>query len=156
MHLGEVYCCFQDEVFHEYIFSSDEWWATWLSWKLITENKEKYSKIGGGGCISCKIGEIFNWKTKKGDRNALTSCLEYLPGREDTFSHRTFYICIFLEKLTCHGRKSNSKPGAETKIKKQKQKQKNDILTLLYCFSFLKKKKKAFYHIPFLSNFLLL
>jgi hypothetical protein len=47
LHLGEIYCCFQEEVFHEYILSSDEWLGTWLSWKLITENKEKYSKMEG-------------------------------------------------------------------------------------------------------------
>jgi hypothetical protein len=34
--------------------------------------------------------------------------------------------------------------------KNKKTKKKNDILTLIYCFSFLKEKIKAFYHIPFL------
>jgi hypothetical protein len=38
----------------------------------------------------------------------------------------------------------------QVRIQKKKNKKKNDILTLIYCFSFLKEKIKAFYHIPFL------
>jgi len=41
-------------------------------------------------------------------------------------------------------------PNQVQRQKKKKKQKKNDILTFLYCFSFLKEKIKAFYHIPFL------